>query len=556
MASDIEIAQSVKLRPIQEIASQLNIDHDHLIQYGKYKAKLPISLTDHEKIKQNKLILVSAISPTPAGEGKTTMSIGLSQGLNRIGKKTTVVLREPSLGPVFGMKGGAAGGGYSQVIPMEDINLHFTGDFSAVEKAHNLLSALIDNNMQNAKYSLGLDPRTVLWKRVMDMNDRSLRKTVIGLGGTGNGIPRESGFDITAASEIMAILCLSDDLIDLKKRLGNIFIGFTYDKKPVYARDLHAPGAMAALLKDAIQPNLVQTIEGYPAIIHGGPFANIAQGTNTVIATRMGLSLSDYVVTEAGFGCDLGAEKFLDIKCVSAGLQPRAVVLVATVRALKYHGGAALDTIKEIDVDALKRGLVNMEKHIENVRQFNIEPVVAINHFATDSDAEHQAIIDRCSELGVQAIVANVWGAGGKGAESLAAAVVKVVDESPGTFSPIYDWSWPVEQKIEALATKIYGADHVEYGADARMALKRIEKLGLSGLPICVAKTQYSFSDNPKLLGRPRGFTLNVRDIEIAAGAGFLVPITGEMMRMPGLPGIPSANHIDIDDDGNISGLF
>ncbi len=556
MASDIEIAQAATLIPVRKIAEQLNVKEDDLIPYGHYKAKLPLHLIDLEKVKKNNLILVSAISPTPAGEGKTTMSIGLSQGLNRIGKKTTVVLREPSLGPVFGMKGGAAGGGYSQVLPMEEINLHFTGDFSAIEKAHNLLAALIDNNLQNSKYSLGLDPRTVLWKRVMDMNDRSLRKIVIGLGGTGNGVPRESGFDITAASEIMAILCLSNDLSDLKRRIGNIFIGFTFDKKPVYARDLHAQGAMAALLKDAIQPNLVQTIEGYPAIIHGGPFANIAQGTNTVIATRMGLSLSDYVVTEAGFGCDLGAEKFLDIKCVSAGLKPKAVVLVATIRALKYHGGAALDTVATPDVETLKKGLVNLEKHIENVRQFGVEPVIAINHFLTDSTEEHQAIIDACKALGVSAVVANVWGEGGKGAEDLARAVVDIVENKPADFKPIYDWSWSVEQKIETLAKKIYGAAQVEYGPDARVALKRIERLGLGGLPICVAKTQYSFSDNPKLLGRPTGFTLTVRDIEIAAGAGFLVPITGEMMRMPGLPGIPSANHIDIDDEGNISGLF
>lgn len=556
MASDIEIAQAAEHRPIKSIATKLNISEEDFIPYGRYKAKLPLELIDLEKVKKSKLILVSAISPTPAGEGKTTMSIGLSQGLNRIGKKTTVVLREPSLGPVFGIKGGAAGGGYSQVLPMEEINLHFNGDFSAVEKAHNLLAALIDNNIQSQKSSLGIDPRTILWKRVMDMNDRSLRKIVIGLGGTGNGVPRETGFDITAASEIMAILCLSNDLIDLKRRIGNIFVGFTYDKKPVYARDLSAEGAMAALLKEAIQPNLVQTLEGYPAIIHGGPFANIAQGTNTVIATRMGLSLSDYVVTEAGFGCDLGAEKFLDIKCVSAGLQPSAVVLVATVRALKYHGGASLDTISTPDVESLKKGMVNLEKHLENVRQFGIEPVVAINHFLSDSPEEHQAIMDACAAHGVHAVVANVWGEGGRGAEKLAEAVAKVVEEKPAAFKPIYDWNWPVEQKIETLATKIYGAARVEYSADAKAALKRIEKLGLTKLPICVAKTQYSFSDNPKLLGRPTGFTLNVRDIEIAAGAGFLVPITGDMMRMPGLPAIPSANHIDIDDNGNISGLF
>lgn len=556
MASDIEIAQSARLRPIQEIAGLLGISSDELIPYGKFKAKLPLHLVDLEKVRQHKLILVSAISPTPAGEGKTTMSIGLSQGLNRIGKPTTVVLREPSLGPVFGIKGGAAGGGYSQVLPMEEINLHFTGDFSAVEKAHNLLAALIDNNIQNTKDNLGIDPRTVLWKRVMDMNDRSLRKITIGLGGTANGVPRETGFDITAASEIMAILCLSNDLSDLKRRIGNIFIGFTYDKKPIYARDLQAQGAMAALLKDAIQPNLVQTIEGTPAIIHGGPFANIAQGTNTVIATRMGLSLSEYVVTEAGFGCDLGAEKFLDIKCVSAGLQPRVVVLVATVRALKFHGGASLDQVGIPNVQLLEKGIVNLEKHVENVRKFGLEPVVAINQFLSDTPEEHRFVIDHCRSLGVSAVVANVWGAGGAGAEELAQVVAGIADQPTTRFSPMYEWQWSVEQKIETLATQIYGAARVEYGPAAKVALKRIQRLGLTALPICVAKTQYSFSDDPKLLGRPSGFTITVRDIEIAAGAGFLVPITGDIMRMPGLPAVPSANHIDIDDEGNISGLF
>ncbi len=556
MASDIEIAQSITLRPIKDIASQLGIDEDTLIPYGRTKAKLPLSLINHEKAEKSKLILVSAISPTPAGEGKTTMSIGLSQGLNRIGKQTTVVLREPSLGPVFGIKGGAAGGGYSQVLPMEDINLHFTGDFNAVEKAHNLLSALIDNNIQSKKFSIGIDPRTVLWKRVMDMNDRSLRNIVVGLGGTGNGVPRETGFDITAASEVMAILCLSNDMEDLKKRLGNIFVGFTMDRQPVYARDLKAEGAMAALLKEAIQPNLVQTLEGYPAIIHGGPFANIAQGTNTVIATRMGLSLSDYVVTEAGFGCDLGAEKFLDIKCVSAGLKPKAVVLVATVRALKYHGGAALDSIQQPDVAALENGLANLEKHVENVRQFNLEPIIAINSFVSDTAEEHQAIIDRCQSLGAKAVITDVWGKGGAGAEDLANAVASVVDAADDSFSPIYDWQSPVKEKIESVAKNIYGASSVEYASDANKALRRIDKLGLNNLPVCIAKTQYSFSDDPKKLGRPKDFSITVRDIEIAAGAGFLVPITGSMLRMPGLPGQPSALNIDIDQDGNISGLF
>ncbi len=554
--TDIEIAKKVPLKHIREIAQTLKIDEDDLILYGKHKAKLPLHLIDKEKIAQANLVLVTAISPTPAGEGKTTTSIGLSEGLNRIGKQTTVVLREPSLGPVFGMKGGATGGGYSQVLPMEDINLHFTGDFGAIEKAHNLLSALIDNNIQSKTRSLGIDPRTVVWKRVMDMNDRALRQIVVGLGGTGSGVPREAGFDITAASEIMAILCLSDNLPDLKRRLGNIFVGFTYDRRPVYAKELNGHGAMAALLKDTIQPNLVQTIEGNPAIIHGGPFANIAQGTNTVIATRMGLTLSDYVVTEAGFGADLGAEKFLDIKCVSAGLSPKAVVLVATIRALKYHGGGDLKNLKEPNPEAVTKGLCNMEKHLENVAQFNIKPVVAINQFISDTDEEIAIVQKRCEELGVKAVVANVWGEGGKGAENLAHAVVKAVDSAEGKFTPMYDWSSSVEDKIMAVATKVYGAKAVAYTPKAKMHLRKIKRLKLEHLPVCIAKTQKSLSDNDKLIGRPRDFVLTVREIEIAAGAGFLVPITGNIMRMPGLPATPSAELIDIDEDGNISGLF
>lgn len=556
--TDLQIAREAKLTHIRNIAKKLNVSEDDLELYGKYKAKLPLNLIDEKKWKKNNLILVSAISPTPAGEGKTTMSIGLTQGLNRIGKQTCVVLREPSLGPVFGIKGGATGGGYSQVLPMEDINLHFTGDFSAVEKAHNLLSALIDNNIQNKnrELNLNIDPRTVVWKRVMDMNDRSLRDIVIGLGGTGSGIPRETGFDITAASEIMAILCLSNDLVDLKERLGNIFVGFTYDKKPVYARDLKANGAMTALLKDAIKPNLVQTIEGNPAIIHGGPFANIAQGTNTVIATRMGLTLSDYVVTEAGFGADLGAEKFLDIKCQSAGLSPKAVVLVATIRALKYHGGGNLKELTTPNPEAVAKGLENLEKHIENVGKFNIKPVVAINLFTTDTTEEIELIQNRCAKLGVKAVVANIWGEGGKGAEDLAKAVVEVVENASEEFTPIYKWDMSVEDKIKAVATEIYGADDVEYAPKAKLNLRRVARLGLENLPVCIAKTQKSLSDNEKLLGRPSGFTITVREIEIAAGAGFLVPITGSIMRMPGLPSVPSAEAIDIDKEGNISGLF
>ncbi len=545
------------MQPVAQIADQLGIGPEHLELYGQYKAKLPLSLIDQKKVDECNLVLVSAISPTPAGEGKTTTSIGLTQGLNRIGKQTTVVLREPSLGPVFGIKGGATGGGHSQVLPMEDINLHFTGDFSAVEKAHNLLAALIDNNLQNRKSSLGLDPRAIEWKRVMDMNDRALRNVTLGKGGTAGGMPRESGFDITAASEIMAILCLSDNLVDLKRRLGNIFVGFTFQgRKPIFARDLNAQGAMAALLKDAIKPNLVQTIEGNPAIIHGGPFANIAQGTNTVIATRMGMSLSDYVVTEAGFGADLGAEKFLDIKCVSAGLKPKAVVLVATVRALRYHGGAALKEVNEPNAAAVEKGLANLEKHVENIAKFGLKCVVAINKFTTDTEEEINLIKQRCEALGQSAVVADVWGQGGAGAEDLAHEVVKIVDGGESDFRPLYDWAWPVQKKIETIAKEVYGAGDVVYSSSAKVALRRIKKLGLEDRPVCIAKTQKSLSDNPELLGRPEGFELTVREIEIAAGAGFLVPITGDMMRMPGLPTVPSAEHIDIDDDGNISGLF
>ena len=556
MKTDIEIANSIEIKPIYEIADKLGIDRDLLEPYGRYKAKLPLSLIDKSKIDGKKLVLVSAISPTPAGEGKTTISIGLTEGLNRIGKQATVVLREPSLGPVFGIKGGATGGGYSQVVPMEDINLHFTGDFGAIEKAHNLLSALIDNNIQSKTHSLNIDPRTVTWKRVMDMNDRSLRHIIVGLGGTSAGIPRETGFDITAASEVMAILCLSDDFEDLKNRLGNIFIGYTFDKKPIYARDLHAHGAMAALLKDAIKPNLVQTLEGNPAIIHGGPFANIAQGTNSIIATRMGLTLSDYVVTEAGFGFDLGAEKFFDIKCVKAGLKPSAVVMVATVRALKYHGGAKLDQLKEPNLEALKKGVANLEKQVENMKKFNICPVVAINKFVTDTDEEITFLAEKCKELDVPMAVAEVWAKGGEGAENLARLVAKVAEQCTCSMKPLYDWEWSVEKKIETIAKELYGAAAIDYTAEAKSDLKKVMDLGLDKLPVCIAKTQKSLSDNPKLLGRPKDFVVTVRQIEIASGAGFIIPITGSIMRMPGLPDIPAAEKIDIDNNGKITGLF
>lgn len=554
--NDLDIAKTVSLKHISTIAEKLGIEPDLIEMYGKYKAKLPLSEIDKEKVKKSHLILVSAISPTPGGEGKTTMSIGLSEGLNRLGKKTTVVLREPSLGPVFGIKGGATGGGYSQVLPMEDINLHFTGDFSAIEKAHNLLAALIDNNIQSKNNGLGLDPRTISWKRVMDMNDRSLRRIIVGLGGTTSGIPRETGFDITAASEIMAILCLSDDLNDLKNRLENIFVGYTFDKKPIYARDLKAGGAMAALLKDAIKPNLVQTIEGNPAIIHGGPFANIAQGTNSVIATRMGMTFSDYTVTEAGFGFDLGAEKFFDIKCQSADLAPEVVVLTSTIRALKYHGGASLDSLTEPNLEALRKGIPNLEKHLENIRHFNVIPVIAINRFVSDTDEEIALLKEVASTLGVRIALAEVWAKGGEGGLELAQHVIDIIEEGKSAFRPLYDWNMDVKSKIETIATKIYGAEYVDYTAQAKRDLRKISNLGLDHLPVCVAKTQKSLSDNPLLLGRPKDFIITVREIEIAAGAGFLIPITGNIMRMPGLPAHPSSENINIDNNGNISGLF
>ena len=554
--NDLEIAKTVKLQHISEIAKKLGIEEDEIEMYGKYKAKLPLSLLDMEKVSQCNLILVSAISPTPAGEGKTTTSIGLSEGLNKLGKKSTVVLREPSLGPVFGIKGGATGGGYSQVLPMEDINLHFTGDFSAIEKAHNLLAAVIDNNIQSISNSLNLDPRTISWKRVIDMNDRALRRVIVGLGGTASGIPRESGFDITAASEIMAILCLASDLNNLKERLGNIFVGYTFDKKPVYARDLKAEGAMTALLKDAIKPNLVQTMEGNPAIIHGGPFANIAQGTNSVIATRMGMSFSEYVVTEAGFGFDLGAEKFFDIKCQSAGLSPKAVVLTTTIRALKYHGGVHLKNLTQPDCASLLKGLPNLEKHLENIKQFNITPVIALNRFGSDLDEEIQVIREKADKLGIRFAVADNWEKGGEGALELARLVIEVVETNPPAFKPMYDWDWDVKKKIETVATRIYGAEYVEYTAKAKKDLEKIQALGLEKLPVCIAKTQKSLSDNPELLGRPKDFIVTVREIEIAAGAGFLIPITGDIMRMPGLPAHPASENISVDAEGNITGLI
>lgn len=556
MKTDIEIAQSAAIRPIIEVAARLGLSEDDLELYGKYKAKIPLSHIDDARAARAKLILVTAITPTPAGEGKTTTSIGLAQGLNLIGKKATVVLREPSLGPVFGIKGGAAGGGFSQVIPMEDINLHFTGDLSAVEKAHNLLAAMIDNNLQSGEGNLGLDPRTISWKRVMDMNDRALRDMVIGLGGTSQGVPRETGFDITAASEVMAILCLATGISDLKKRLGNIFVGYTYAGKPVYARDLKAQGAMAALLKDAIKPNLVQTLEGTPAIIHGGPFANIAQGTNSILATRMGLSMSDYVVTEAGFASELGAEKFFNIKSQIGKLKTNAVVIVATIRALKYHGGVKISELAKENLDALRLGFENLDKHVENMHYYGFRPVVAINRFSTDTDAEIELVKKYCEEHNVRVSVNTAWADGGRGAVELAKAVLEAAEACSDCFTPLYDLSWSIEKKIETITTLMYGARNVEYTLEAKEQMKKIAELGLGNLAVCIAKTQKSLSDDQSRRNRPRDFTVRIRKVELSSGAGFVVPIAGAIMRMPGLPAVPSAEKIDIDDNGQISGLF
>jgi formate--tetrahydrofolate ligase len=556
MKQDIEIAQEAKIRPIAEIAREIGLPSEELELYGKYKAKIPLRFIDEDKIKRAKLILVTAITPTPAGEGKTTTSIGLAQALNRLGKKATVVLREPSLGPVFGIKGGAAGGGYSQVIPMEDINLHFTGDISAVEKAHNLLAALIDNNIQLKEGNLGIDPRTIELKRVIDMNERSLRDIVIGLGGTTEGVPRQSGFNITAASEVMATLCIANDLNDLKERLGRIFVGYTYSDKPVFASDLKAQGAMTALLKHAIMPNLVQTLEGTPAIIHGGPFANIAQGTNSIIATKTGLSLSDFVVTEAGFASELGAEKFFDIKSQYGNLKTNAVVIVATVRALKYHGGAKLSALQIEDLTALQNGFDNLEKHIENMKYFGFSPIVSVNRFDTDTKAELDLLLEYCKSRNVKSAINEGWARGGEGAVELANKVLEAVIDCPDCFKPLYELSWSFEDKIDTICRKMYGADHVEYTVKAKSQLERIEKLGMGNLAVCIAKTQKSLSDDPNKRGRPQGFTVKIREVELASGAGFIVPVAGTIMRMPGLPNTPSAEKIDIDGNGRITGLF
>nr|WP_314472819.1 formate--tetrahydrofolate ligase [uncultured Capnocytophaga sp.] len=553
--TDLEIAQKAQMLPIREVAKKLNISEDDLDPYGKYKAKLPLYLINAEKMKNSKLVLVTAITPTPAGEGKTTVSIGLTEGLNRIGKKAIAVLREPSLGPVFGIKGGAAGGGYSQVVPMEDINLHFTGDFSAIEKANNLLAAVIDNNIQSKTHSIGIDPRTVVWKRVMDMNDRALRHIVVGLGGATHGVPREDGFNITPASEIMAILCLAESFSDLKKRIGNIYVGKKFDGTPVFARDLNVVGAMALLLKEAIKPNLVQTLENNPAILHGGPFASIAQGTNTVLATKMGLSLGDYVVTEAGFGADLGAEKFLNIKCTSAGLAPDAVVIVATIRALRHHGGAKKEEYNTPSLQKVKLGIANLEKHIENVQLFGLKAVVAINYFPNDSEEEIAYVKEVCAQKGVQAIVSKGFSEGGKGTEELAHAVVTIAQSGESHFSPLYSNEASIEEKITAVATKIYGASKVNYNSKALSQLKQIKTLGFDKMPICIVKTPKSLSDDEKKLARPTDFEVTVREFEFASGAGFVIPILGDTVRMPGLPSVPAAEGMDIDDEGIITGL-
>ena len=551
--SDIEIAQNAIMSHIKDIAKKISISEDDLEFYGKYKAKLPLHLQQENP--KGKLILVSAMSPTKYGEGKTTMSIGLTDGLNYIGKKAIAVLREPSLGPVFGLKGGAAGGGYVQVLPMEDINLHFTGDFSAIEKANNLLSAVIDNNLQNTKYSLNLDPKSIAWKRVMDMNDRSLRQIIIGVGAKANGTMREDGFNITPASEVMAILCLAKDLEDLKFRLGNIFVGKTLDGKAIFARDLNVVGAMATLLKDAIKPNLVQTIDGNPAILHGGPFASIAQGTNTAIATKMGLSLGDYVVTEAGFGADLGAEKFLHIKCEQSGLKPDAVVLVATIRAIKHHAGLAAEDFKTENVSAIEKGFCNLEKHIENMQQFGLNPVVCINAFPDDTQAEYDKLKELCVTKGVSAIVSTAFAQGGKGSAEVAQKVVEEIEKGTANYKPLYQPSDSIEHKINVVAKNIYGANSVEFSPKSKAQLKMINDLGFGHFSICMAKTPASFSDNEKLIGRPANFDITVREFEISSGAGFVVPLLGDVMRMPGLPAVPNAERIDIDNEGRITGL-
>ena len=554
--SDIEIAQQCEMKPISEIAAAAGIDEKYIEQYGKYKAKIDLSLLNESKAENGKLILVTAITPTPAGEGKTTTTIGLADGMKRIGKNVAVALREPSLGPVFGIKGGAAGGGYAQVVPMEDINLHFTGDFHAIGAANNLLAAMLDNHIHQGN-SLNIDVRRITWKRCVDMNDRQLRFITDGLGGKANGVPREDGFDITVASEIMAVLCLSRSISDLKKRLSRIIVGYTFDDKPVTCGELKAAGAMAALLKDALKPNLVQTLEGTPAFVHGGPFANIAHGCNSVTATKMALKIADYAVTEAGFGADLGAEKFLDIKCRAAGLTPSAVVVVATVRALKMHGGLDKKSLDTENLDALERGIPNLLRHVSNIKNvYRLPCVVAVNRFPTDTDSEIDFIIRKCKELGVNVVLSTVWADGGRGGEALAREVVRLCEEEKGDFTFSYELDGSIEDKIEAVVKKIYGGKGINILPNAKKQIQKLTEMGFSNCPVCIAKTQYSFSDDPTLLGAPEDFTVTVKNVKISAGAGFIVVLTGDIMTMPGLPKVPAAERIDVDENGKISGLF
>ena len=554
--SDIEIAQQAKPEHILKIAQRAHIDEKYIEQYGRNKAKIDLSFLEDAPAKEGKLVLVTAITPTPAGEGKTTTTIGLADGLRRIGKESVVALREPSLGPVFGVKGGAAGGGYAQVIPMEDINLHFTGDFHAIGAANNLLAAMLDNHIQQGN-SLGIDVRKITWKRCVDMNDRQLRNIVDGLGGRVNGVPREDGFDITVASEIMAVLCLSNSISDLKQRLGKIIVGYTYDDKPVTARDLKAQGAMTALLKDALKPNLVQTLEGTPTFVHGGPFANIAHGCNSVTATKMALKTGEYAVTEAGFGADLGAEKFLDIKCRMAGFVPDAVVVVATVRALKMHGGSDKKSLDKENIQALEKGIPNLLRHVSNIKNvYGLPCVVAVNRFPTDTDAEIEFIIAKCRELGVNTVLSTVWADGGKGGEALAKEVVRLCEEERGDFNFAYGYELSIKEKINAVVTKVYGGEGTVFTPAAEKQIAKLEELGFGSCPVCIAKTQYSFSDDPAKLGAPSGFYVTVRNVKISAGAGFVVVLTGDIMTMPGLPKVPAAENIDVDEQGRITGLF
>ena len=555
MMTDIEIAQSVEMKPITEIADAAGIDIKYLEQYGNYKAKVDLSLLKDSDKKEGKLVLVTAITPTPAGEGKTTTTIGLADGLKKIGKNVMVALREPSLGPVFGVKGGAAGGGYAQVVPMEDINLHFTGDFHAIGAANNLLAAMLDNHIYQGN-ALNIDPRRITWKRCVDMNDRQLRFVTDGLGGRVNGVPREDGYDITVASEIMAVLCLATSITDLKERLSRIIVGYTYDEKPVTAGQLNAAGAMTALLKDALKPNLVQTLEGTPALVHGGPFANIAHGCNSVMATKLAMKLGDYAITEAGFGADLGAEKFLDIKCRYAGLTPSAVVIVATIRALKMHGGVPKTELNGENLVALEKGIPNLLRHVSNIKNvYKLPSVVAVNRFPTDTDAEVQLVIDKCKELGVNVVLSNVWAEGGKGGVELAEEVVRLCDQ-PNDFTFSYELGGSIEDKIEAIVKKVYGGDGISVLPAAKKQIAALEALGCANLPVCMAKTQYSFSDDPTKLGAPENFTVTIKNVKISAGAGFIVVLTGDIMTMPGLPKVPAAEKIDVDENGKISGLF